>query len=67
MNIGSSSGLQAATQLMQATNQVVSLATQQLQVTGNKVSEVKSSALQNSAQQMSAAVQRKGNIIDVLA
>jgi hypothetical protein len=67
MQIGANPGIQAATALMQSTNQVVKMAAQQVQVTNTKVGDVKASALQNTAQQMSSAVERKGNHIDVMA
>jgi hypothetical protein len=67
MKVGGSPGLQAATQLMQATNQVVRMSSQQVQLSSSIVTDVKANALQHTAQQMSAAVERKGNNIDVMA
>jgi hypothetical protein len=67
MKVGGNSGLQAATQLMQATNQVVRMSAQQVQLSSSKVNDVKAGALQQTAQQMASAVERKGNHLDVMA
>ncbi|MBD3669557.1 MAG: hypothetical protein HUJ29_02200 [Gammaproteobacteria bacterium] len=67
MQIGSNPGMQAATSLMQSTSQVVKLSAQQTQVSSQNMSEAKTGALQNTAQQMASAVERKGNTIDVMA
>lgn len=66
MEIGGS-GNQAAKQLMEATNSVADLATQQMQAVNAEVQQAKDAALQNTAKQMSASVERKGNAIDLMA
>jgi hypothetical protein len=67
MNIGSSPGAQAATQLMQANSQVVKQAAQQVQVANDNLTQVKTAALQQNAKQAAASAERKGNIINVMA
>lgn len=67
MQVGGSAGAQAAQQLMEASNQVTKLSGQQLQAVNNEVNNVKASALQNSAQQISSSVGRKGSVIDAMA
>ncbi|MBD3610208.1 MAG: hypothetical protein HUJ30_06630 [Gammaproteobacteria bacterium] len=66
MQIGGSSGSQAAQQLLQATQQVASMSTNQLQAVSNKMAETKASAMENTAGQVAAAAERKGNLIDVI-
>lgn len=67
MEIGGSAGSQAALHIMQASNQVNKLSTQQLQAVSNQMSEVKATALQNSAEQVTSTVGRKGSVIDNMA
>lgn len=67
MNVGSSPGAQAATQLMQANSQVVKQAAQQVQVANDNLTQVKTAALQQNAKQAAASAERKGNIINVMA
>jgi len=67
MNIGSSPGAQAATQLMQANSQVVKQAARQVMVANDKVTEVKAAALQQNAKQATASAERKGNFVNVMA
>jgi hypothetical protein len=67
MKVGGSPGSQAAQQLMQATNQVTKMSTQELQAVNNNMAEVKAKALQKSAEIQSEAVSRKNHQIDVIA
>ncbi|MDH5361412.1 MAG: hypothetical protein OEX03_12640 [Gammaproteobacteria bacterium] len=67
MEIGGSAGSQAAQSLMQANQKVNELSTKQLQAVSNQMSEVKATALQNSAEQVSSTVGRKGSVIDNMA
>lgn len=67
MQIGGSPGVQAMTQLMQSSSQLSHLAAQQMNVVQGDLSQAKADALQNSATQVSQAVERKGNFIDVMA
>ena len=67
MKVGGNPGIQAAQQLMQSTNQVGRLAVQQVTMANQKFEQSKDVALQHSAQQLSVAVERKGNVIDVMA
>lgn len=67
MKIGGSAGTQAAQHLMQASQKVNELSTKQLQAVSNQMSDVKASALQNSARTVSSSVQRKGTMIDNMA
>ncbi|MDH5360964.1 MAG: hypothetical protein OEX03_10395 [Gammaproteobacteria bacterium] len=67
MKVGGSAGAQAAQHLMQASQKVNELSTKQLQAVSNQMNDVKASALQNSAQQVSSTVSRKGSVIDNMA
>jgi len=67
MKVGGSAGSQAAQSLMQASQKVNELSTKQLQAVSNQMNDVKASALQNSAQQVSSTVSRKGSVIDNMA
>lgn len=67
MNVGSSAGAQAATQLMQANNAVVKQAARQVAVANDKVTEVKTAALEQNAKQAAASAERKGNFVNVMA
>lgn len=67
MKVGGNPGIQAAQQLMQSTNQVARLAVQQVTVANQKVESSKDSALQNTVQQVSSSVGRKGTVIDTMA
>lgn len=67
MKVGGNPGIQAAQQIMQSTNQVSRMAVQQVTVANQNIESSKDSALQNSAQQLSTSVERKGQIIDVMA
>lgn len=66
MNIGSSAGSQAAQQLMQATNNLKSMTTQQIQAVNNDVNNVKAHAVQTTAEMTSAAVDRAQRRIDLM-
>lgn len=63
-SIGGTAGSQAAHALMQASNNVREMSTQQINTVNSKLQETKASALQNTAKQTSAAAERKGNMID---
>ena len=67
MNIGSSPGAQAATQLMQANSQVVKQAARQVTVANDRMNQVKAAALEQTAKQAAASAERKGNFVNVMA
>lgn len=66
MDIGGSAGSQAAQQLMQATNSLKSMTTQQIQAVNNDVNNVKAHAVQTTAEMTSAAVDRAQRRIDLM-
>jgi len=67
MEVGSSAGSQAVVQLMEANNSLRSVTTQQLQAVNNSLEQVKAGALQHTAQNTAAEVERKQNAIDLMA
>lgn len=67
MNIGANPGAMAATQLMQANMQLVKSSAQQIQVANDKVNQVKTAVMEQTAKQASSSAQRKGNFVDVMA
>ena len=67
MKVGGNPGIQAAQQLMQSTNQVGRMAVQQVTMANQNIENSKDSALQNTVQQISSSVERKGTVIDTMA
>lgn len=61
-----SAGSAAAQQLMQASNSMREMSNRQLTTVNSQLQETKASALQNTAKQTAAAVDRKGNTIDLM-
>ncbi|MBD3610207.1 MAG: hypothetical protein HUJ30_06625 [Gammaproteobacteria bacterium] len=67
MQVSGSPGIQAAAQLMQSANSISSMAAQQVTAVNNELQASKADALQNTASQMSQAVDRKGTLFDAMA
>ncbi len=64
--VSGSAGSAAAQQLMQAINTVKNMTAQQISVVNGELQETKAWALQQTAQQVNATIERKGNTIDLM-
>jgi len=67
MNVSGSPGATAAQRLMQATSDAVRMSVRQLIAVNDHLTDTKTKALENSAQQEAASAERKSNQIDVMA
>ena len=64
---GSGNSMGMAMQLMQSAGQVRGQTTQQLSVVDNKISDAQGQVIQRATEAQNQALERKSNVIDVLA